>query len=216
MTPNEKLSIEDLFFNGENGLVGKNTNFYKNFVPYIKAKREEDMELAKLHLEVCLWEAQYGSNKRKDPGAQNRRNSEITVLNTYDIYITQGRDPEFLASDIKALHKRREAEGINRNQSYMLEEGREKKIDRFINGIKFHIKEKTMQEILTEDDVAGLKNILRYHFYVDKATDAIAEMREFISKKLENREFGDEQTKSNIIATANAGIVATWVFGNIW
>lgn len=87
LEPNERLAIEDLYYNGGGGLVGKkrngeDTNFKKNIDEYVKAKERGDTEAANKPLDDAIWETRKNSNAEKLRGIQNRRNSESEMLNT--------------------------------------------------------------------------------------------------------------------------------------
>lgn len=126
LTPNEKLAIEDAFFNAEQKLVGipyirdkdgnilydkngnhltRKTNFYKQMHLYIEAKEQGDYEKALLHFNYARWELKYNSNREKDIGAKNRRDSQEAMLDTYKDEILQESEIKEKLSRLKAVRK---------------------------------------------------------------------------------------------------------------
>lgn len=83
LTTNERLAVEDLNYNGGNGLVGPKTNFRKNIDKYVAAKAKGDLVTAQQCLDCSLWEVKKNSNKEQSKGLQNRRDSQAEMLNTY-------------------------------------------------------------------------------------------------------------------------------------
>lgn len=72
---NERLMIEDLYWNGGNRLVGKTTKFFKFITGYVETKQD------KLLVEA-LTEIKERSNKERIKGIQNRRNVQSEIGNS--------------------------------------------------------------------------------------------------------------------------------------
>jgi hypothetical protein len=83
LLPNERLAVEDLNYNGGNGLVGAKTNFKKNLDGYVAAQAKGNLDEAQRCLDCSLWEVKVNSNREKSKGLQNRRDSQAEMLNTY-------------------------------------------------------------------------------------------------------------------------------------
>ncbi len=79
---NEKLMIEDLYWNGGNKLVGKTTKFFKLITGYVETKKHD------LLIEA-LTEIKERSNKEKIKGIQNRRNAQSEIGNSLK-YLNSG------------------------------------------------------------------------------------------------------------------------------
>ncbi|MCE3232401.1 MAG: hypothetical protein K0R98_658 [Rickettsiaceae bacterium] len=95
LTPSERLAIEDLNYNGGDGLVGAKTNFRKNIDKYIATKAAGDLAAAQRYLDCSLWEVRVNSNKEKSKGLQNRRDSQAELLNTYARDLNTLPKPEY-------------------------------------------------------------------------------------------------------------------------
>jgi hypothetical protein len=73
--PNEKIMIEDLYYNNPQKFVGDKTNFYKHATAYVKTSDPK-------HWDKALWEVKHNSNKERytNPklakGIQIRRDGE--------------------------------------------------------------------------------------------------------------------------------------------
>lgn len=72
LKPNERLMIEDLYWNGGNKLVGKFTKFFQHMRLYAESSKLK-------YLEQGLIEVREGSNKEKIRGIQNRRNVQSEI-----------------------------------------------------------------------------------------------------------------------------------------
>jgi hypothetical protein len=125
---NERLAIEDIFYNGGFNLVGDKTHFHQEIDKYaLTGKRE--------HLDNALWEISRKSNdeKRQDrvntkenaehakenpgeepphamvsKGVQHRRAVEAIMLNTYDVDVAQLKKPAYYAPKKKVNQKKAE------------------------------------------------------------------------------------------------------------
>ena len=74
-TPNERVAIEDAYFNAPVLVSGK-TNFYRQMVAYTKAGEIK-------YLLKAIDEMKNNSNPTKHPGIQNRRNKQAEMLSTH-------------------------------------------------------------------------------------------------------------------------------------
>lgn len=72
---NERLMIEDLYWNGGNKLVGKATKFFKLITKYVETKKHD-------LLTEALTEIKERSNREKIKGIQNRRNAQSEIGNS--------------------------------------------------------------------------------------------------------------------------------------
>jgi GH24 family phage-related lysozyme (muramidase) len=85
LKPNEKLMIQDLYFNAGSKLVGRQTRFYKNILHYSSTANP-------MYLQEALIEVKERSNREKitNPrlarGIQNRRNVQATMGDSLSIY----------------------------------------------------------------------------------------------------------------------------------
>jgi hypothetical protein len=72
---NERLMVEDLYWNGGNRLVGKATRFFRCITQYLQTKQSE-------LLVEALTEIKERSNKEQIKGIQNRRNIQSEIGNS--------------------------------------------------------------------------------------------------------------------------------------
>ena len=87
LKPNEKLAIEDLYYNGPS-LVSRGTCFHENIQCYVATGD-------RTHLEHALWEVAENSNPKHHAGMQNRREAQTMLLNTYDADRASLKKPEY-------------------------------------------------------------------------------------------------------------------------
>ena len=141
LLPNERMVIESVKYNtkvldikdknhkwyqynGHSTVIEGQTNFRKRLDKYVKAKEVGRFAQALDNLNESRWELKFKSNGNGISGIANRREAEEITLNTYDIPSSKERDKHFLANEIETLLSSRS----NRNQSYALEEEKERKI----------------------------------------------------------------------------------------
>lgn len=84
LTPPHRLAIEDLFFNGGSGLVGKSTNFHRCMIKYYFENNPEDLEQAVYEVK-CRSNPEYDRtgkaiNAATRRGLQKRRDCEAILL----------------------------------------------------------------------------------------------------------------------------------------
>ncbi len=107
---NEKLAIQDAFYNGGYRIVGRSTKFYRAIMDYTKnAQTENDR---KDHLVDALFELKFRSNINNVPGLKRRRASEAEMLNTYGIDLSASSigikyDPTGFLKEIARLKEER-------------------------------------------------------------------------------------------------------------
>lgn len=96
---NERLAIEDAYYNGGGDLVGRGTRFHKNIGAYAKTGDE-------VHLNNALWELAHNSNAERTTkigkGIQNRRDVEAELLNTYNVDIDSLPEPDYIRQQRQA------------------------------------------------------------------------------------------------------------------
>lgn len=117
---NERLVIEDCFFNGPK-LVNSSTNFYKNMRDYYKIG---DIQ----HLKLAVIEIRDKSNPDKKKGVQTRRNGQAIILDSPDpksqFYSAPGA-PRMPAKIVAKLNDTRIPYGledlpVNENSNYYI------------------------------------------------------------------------------------------------
>ena len=112
LKPNERLAVEDIYYNGGQTLAGKGTYFYENIQRYAETKD-------KSHLERALWEIAHNSNasKRKGKadaeGIQNRRNAQAAMLNSYDANIETLSTPNYSKETHDRVARRKEGKKLS-------------------------------------------------------------------------------------------------------
>lgn len=81
LRPNERLSIEDAYFNAPS-LVRKGTSFHANMHDYVATQNQ-------YFLEGAIDQIKHRSNKRKNRGIQHRRDVEAIMLSSHEcpVYI---------------------------------------------------------------------------------------------------------------------------------
>ncbi len=99
LTANQKLAIEDLYFNGGSGLVGKKTSFYSDIQNYVATGNQA-------YFDNALEEVMDRSNSSFNIGLSHRRLKEGAMLSG-NVGITQSEEEvaQLVAYNVKAGYK---------------------------------------------------------------------------------------------------------------